>query len=167
MVITDRSIIKWLHITSIEPIDDIEIDSTASPQKTTKTTHRLSYSDHNFTMSMTRHNNNDSVEISYSYRDTVFEISNHDVLRSFKNQYFLSEEIAPDNWDVTVLDLEQDQLITKTLNYTAELEDVAKVDTIRSKDGKSTTYVLNPKKKELKQLLKKGFEEGHAFKRVE
>lgn len=108
---------------------------------------------------------NDSLfMVTYAETDTVFALSNQQVLRKWKGHYFLNSQQENKLWEVkkltyknnivSVSDIVSEEVITQLDKLTGTT-----ADTIRPK-----TYTLN--KKQFKQFVKEnGFSEGDSFVR--
>ncbi|MEA2106383.1 MAG: hypothetical protein U9P82_06635 [Bacteroidota bacterium] len=100
----------------------------------------------------------DSVKV-FSWKDeTLFQISDDQLLREYKGYYFLNTKDTNNLWKVEILRQAKD-----TLEYDDILkkEDIDKIKSITAvKEIKDTTrekitrYYLNPSKRELREILK-------------
>tara|TARA_B100000925_G_C22000972_1_gene471251 strand:- start:2053 stop:2715 length:663 start_codon:yes stop_codon:yes gene_type:complete len=100
----------------------------------------------------------DSVTAIYDLKDTIFEISEEQVLKKFKGSYFLNTRESDGLWLVEVLSLDKKGLLTFSLfengeEDRSEIEDVTPIDSLEDDLGEVTDYVIRPDKKELKELI--------------
>jgi hypothetical protein len=100
----------------------------------------------------------DSALISSFLIDTIFQISESQLLRSFKGYLFLNYKDIDSTWRVKTLKLENGQLDFGSLvniNQIDTLKTVTRIITsLDSTSNQVSHYDLNPKRKELKEILK-------------
>ncbi len=168
LTISEDRIVEWMDLETRTLIDslDMEIDSTMMTEVTPDSVQVI---DGAFNLSF-KFLPSDSVIVYYSYRDTVFEISNEQVLRRFKGHYFLNYRRTEDNWIVRRLTLDKGELSFSKVRVPEdfnELKEITEVKEIKSDSGKVVGYKLNPTRKELKQLMKHSFSETKTYQRLE
>ncbi|MEN8119539.1 MAG: hypothetical protein ABFS35_04305 [Bacteroidota bacterium] len=100
----------------------------------------------------------DSAEIKSHRMHSVFSISENDKLRKYKGYLFLNYFLAENSWDVEVLKKENDSLRFEKLVYVSDIDTLSEIinmetvtDTV---SNKIQEYILKPKRKELRQILK-------------
>jgi hypothetical protein len=100
----------------------------------------------------------DSALISSYLVDTIFQISESQLLRSFKGYLFLNFKDMDSTWRVNTLKLENGQLGFSSLvnvNQIDTLKTITKIVTsMDSTSSRINHFDLNPKRKELKEILK-------------
>ncbi|MEM6829961.1 MAG: hypothetical protein AAF551_05565, partial [Bacteroidota bacterium] len=96
LTITETEIIEWVDIVTKSLIDslDLDIDSTLINEHTPDS---IQIIDGKFNLSF-KFLTEDSVTVYYSYRDTIFQISNEHLLRRFKGHYFLNYRRTDNDW---------------------------------------------------------------------
>ncbi|MEQ9405799.1 MAG: hypothetical protein RIM99_19565 [Cyclobacteriaceae bacterium] len=167
LTINERTIIDWTEIQfrSLRDSLDIEIDSTKIINKTTDYIEVLDGS-YNLEFKFF----GDSVLVDYSYRDTLFEISDMHILRRFKGHYFLNYKRSETNWKVRRLTLNKKRLSFSKVQIPEDIEtlkEITEIKEIKSDSSRVTGYKLNPSRKELKKLMKLSFSETKTYKKVE
>jgi hypothetical protein len=104
----------------------------------------------------------DSIEIKVHYVDTIFKISQMNVLKKFKGYYFLNE--FNKSWSVTKLSLKNGRL---SLGKISDKEDIDKLREVTETSSDTTSIVFNPTQKQFKQFIKKeGFGSEEVFLRL-
>jgi hypothetical protein len=100
---------------------------------------------------------NDSALVSSYIIDTIFQISESNILRSFKGYLFLNYKDIDSTWRVKTLKLENGQLDFGSLvnvNQIDTLKEVTRIVTsMDTSSNRVNHYDLNPKRKELKEIL--------------
>ena len=100
----------------------------------------------------------DTINISQTNVDTVFWISENQVLKKFKGSYFLNFKLDENFWDVTRLNLTKDTLLIGQISPSDTLlrfDFVEKTEDFNPSDSTTTTeYFIKPSKKEFKKLMK-------------
>jgi len=164
--INDRMIIDWADIEYRTLIDslDLEIDSTKINEQTPDF---ISTIDGKYNLDFQF--DGDSVVIHYTYKDTLFEMSDRHILRKFKGHYFLNYKRGENNWKVRRLTLNKRELSFNKVQIPEDittLEQITEIREIKSDSGKVVGYKLNPSRKELKQLMKHTFSEIKTYSRM-
>jgi hypothetical protein len=166
LTINDHVIIDWtdvelkIHKDSL----DFEIDST---QIVEQSHDFIKINDGKFKIGLKFFE--DSVLFNYSYRDTIFEISDRHILRRFKGHYFLNYKRSDGNWKVRKLSLKKRELSFSKVRIPEDidaLKQITEIQEVKSDSGRVIGYNLNPSRKELKQLMKHSFSETKTYKRV-
>lgn len=166
LTINERAIVKWMDIEYIEHKDSltIEIDSTKFLNKPDKSL-EIKESKVNLLLDF----KGDSVVSHYSYRDTIFEISDTEILRKFKGNYFLNYRINEESWKLQKLTLNKNTLLFSSIKLPEDIaliEQFTEVQEIKSENGDIIEYKLKPSKKELKKLLNDRFMETKVYKKI-
>lgn len=167
LTINERAIIDWTEIQfrTLRDSLDIEIDSTKIVREATD---YIEVIDGKYNLGFKLFG--DSVLVDYSYRDTLFEISDRHILRRFKGHYFLNYKRSETNWSVRRLTLNKKKLSFSKVRIPEDIEtlkEITEVKEIKSDSGRVTGYKLNPSRKELKKLMKLSFSETKTYKKVE
>ncbi|MEQ8325298.1 MAG: hypothetical protein RIC15_03610 [Vicingaceae bacterium] len=97
----------------------------------------------------------DSISYQWRPKETLFSISEHQVLRHYKGMYFLNSKID-DYWVVKLLKFNKG--ILELTNIEGGKEEIAKVrelakNAMKIGEGGDTTYVFNPTRKELSAII--------------
>jgi hypothetical protein len=166
LTITESQIIEWVDIVTKSLIDSLELDSTLIDEKTSDSIRII---DGKYNLSF-KFISSDSVIVYYSYRDTIFEISNEHLLRRFKGYYFLNYKRTDNDWSVRSLTLDKNERTFSRVRIPediTELKEITEVEEIKSDSGKVVGYKLNPTRRELKQLMKHSFSEGKTYTRMD
>ncbi len=168
LTITEHAMLKWMEIDGVMLIDslDIELDSTKIVKQTPDFTQAIG---DNYEI-MLSFFSPDSVWIHYSFHDTLFAISDQQVLKKFKGNYFLNYEKGEDSWQVRRLTLEKGELLFSKVKLPEDIEKVkelTELQEVTSDSGKVVGYKLKPTRKELKKLMKSSFLETSSYRRVE
>ena len=114
----------------------------------------------------------DTAVVSYNYKDTIFSISDEQLLRYFKGIYFLNYKQFENSWNVKTLSFNKEGMLTINKIYANE-EDVEKIkdltNIVETTDDEGTVidYTVHPTRKELKEILKSNlFKEGKTFIKI-
>ncbi|MEO9477103.1 MAG: hypothetical protein ABJG41_16275 [Cyclobacteriaceae bacterium] len=165
LVINDVTIIDCMNaeLRILKDSLDIEIDSTKIVNQSSdgiKVEYRK--------IALLLRTYGDSILVNYTYRDTLFEISERQVLRRLKGHYFLNYMWSETNWKVRRLTLENNQLTFSKVRLPEDitsLQEITNVNTIESDSGKVIGYKLKPTKGEMRKLVKQGFSETKSYKK--
>jgi hypothetical protein len=112
--------------------------------------------------------NGDTINAFLTDIDTVFRISENQVLKKFKGSYFLNFKRGEHYWDVSRLNLTKDTLLVGQISPSDTLlrfDFVSKTEEFDDSDSTTTTeYSINPSRKEFKKLMKpNSFEECECY----
>jgi len=102
---------------------------------------------------------NDTIYASWNDTDTVFSISDHNVLRYYKGRYFLNYMEKENDWKLIVLHKIRKNLSLYSFTLPDSLESLEKImplEKVLDNKGKVRKIILKPDKKQLKALLKSG-----------
>ena len=110
----------------------------------------------------------DTINASQTNIDTIFRISENQVLKKFKGNCFLNFKRDENFWDVSRLNLTKDTLLIGQISPSDTLlrfDFVSKTEEFDDSDSTTTTeYSINPSKKEFKKLMKpNSFEECECY----
>ena len=166
LTINDQVIVDWTDSKYKTLIDSLtlEIDSTKIKEETDDFVNIV---DGRYKLNL--HLFGDSVLVHYSYRDTLFEISDRHILRRFKGHYFLNYKKSETNWKVRRLTLNKKELSFSKVRIPADittLQQVTGMQEIKSDSGKVVGYKLKPTRKELKKLMKHNFSETKTYRKA-
>ena len=93
--------------------------------------------------------------------DTMFAISNTNVLKKDKGYYFLNDMVRENEWTVHIMSLRKGML---TIGYIRDSADIKLLKDISGGTGDSTGYHFNPSRKQLESFVKQnGFRERDTF----
>ena len=100
----------------------------------------------------------DSVKAFWGEEVTFFEISEEQVLKKYKGSYFLNTKESDGTWSVQVISIDKSGLLTFSAfeggeENLPEIEEVTPVTISEGEDGEVLNYVVNPSKKELKEMM--------------
>jgi hypothetical protein len=111
----------------------------------------------------------DSAEVKSHRVNTVFSISENHKLRKYKGYLFLNYFLAENAWDVEVLKKENGSLSFEKLVYASDIDtltEIINIETVTDTiNDKIQEYILKPKRKELKQILK-AKKAGKKYKKI-
>lgn len=166
LTIDDQAIVDWTDIKYKTLTDslDLAIDSTKIEERTSDF---INIIDGKYKLNLKRFG--DSVLVHYSYRDTLFKISDRHILRRFKGHYFLNYKKSDANWKVRRLTLNRKELSFSKVRIPediATLQQITEIQEVKSDSGKVIGYKLNPSKKELKKLMKHSFSETKTYRKM-
>ncbi|MEO1053069.1 MAG: hypothetical protein AAFX87_20715 [Bacteroidota bacterium] len=113
----------------------------------------------------------DTVYGVQKYIDTVFHISEENVLRSYKGRYILNYKLSENRWDITMLEKQRKNLVITKIEFPQkleELEEMVDIEKVTDEKGEVQRVLLKPTKKQLKALLKGDkFKEKEFFRQVD
>lgn len=108
---------------------------------------------------------NDSTRVMFRGYETLFEVSDSQIVRTFKNYCLLNFKTKDGYWLVKTLKLNENRLDFSDLINSKEIENfgnITNITTIKDTANKVVEYRLNPTKRELKKILRKRkIEEGY------
>ncbi len=110
----------------------------------------------------------DSIYASHTDVDTIFQISENQILKKFKSSYFLNFKEHETFWIVKRLNLIKDTLLIGHITPSDTLlqfDFVVKNEDYNESDSTTITeYSINPSKREFKELMKQNsFKEGECY----
>jgi hypothetical protein len=100
---------------------------------------------------------NDTIYASWNDTDTVFSISDNNILRYYKGRYFLNYMERENDWKLIVLHKIRKNLSLYSFTLPDSLESLEKImplEMIKDNKGKVRKIILKPDKKQIKALLK-------------
>ncbi len=165
LAINDITIIDCMNaeFRTLKDSLDIEIDSTKIVNQSSNSI-KVEYGK----IALLLKTYGDSIFVKYSYRDTLFEISERQILRRLKGHYFLNYMWSETNWRVRRLTFENDLLTFSKVRLPKDitsLQEITNVRTIESDSGKVIGYKLKPTRGEMKKLMKQSFSETKSYKK--
>lgn len=107
---------------------------------------------------------NDTINIYRNYTDTLFSISNNELLKRWKGYYFLNTKHSDSAWEVQQLWLQKGKLTIGEISSLADINALQEI-TATVGDSSSTTFKLN--KNQFKKFVRKnGFRKRQTYSRV-
>jgi len=104
---------------------------------------------------------NDSVFGTYITYDTVFLISDGNILRKYKGYYFMNIQNDENEWAVYKLKFRKDGFTSLCgISEDDEIEWLKEITTVieeKNDKGKVTKYIIEPEKGEFKKIIKDGY----------
>jgi len=114
----------------------------------------------------------DTAIISYKYEETIFNISDNQLLRYFKGIYFLNYKQFENSWNVKTLSFNKAGILSINKIHVSEeeikkIKDLTNIEETTDDKGAIIDYTVHPTKKELKEILKSNlFKEGKTFIKI-
>ena len=164
IVIEDKLILNYITFEFISHRNDLDFDSINTIDRTNNEALQKFFKEQNWNIEI----EGDTVKGSVIAIDTLFQISDRQVLKKFKGSYFLNTKDDENYWKVHRLDLTKDSLfighITPSdslLRYDFVVKN-EKLDVLDS--SKTIEYVISPSRKEFKELMKpNSFEKKECY----
>jgi hypothetical protein len=104
---------------------------------------------------------NDSVFGTYITYDTVFHISDENILRKYKGYYFMNIRNDEEEWVVYKLKISKDGNASFCgISEEDEIEHLKEITTVfeeKNDKGEVTQYIIKPEKGDFKQIIKEGY----------
>lgn len=104
----------------------------------------------------------DSLVVHIYHADTLFQITNDNVVRKFKGSYFLNKRYDAESWEVIKIKISKGQLVFSRISADQDVESLRTItgtaqDTI-------TPHRFEPTKKQFKEFVKNGgFSDSETF----
>jgi hypothetical protein len=160
LTITNNMILNSLTLNFKTHRNEIEFDSTLTINRNNDDELRELFVSEGYKVEI----NGDTIYAVHTEIDTVFLISQNQVLKEFKGSYFLNFKRDENYWEVNRLNLTKDTLLIGQISPSDTLlrfDFVSKTEEFNDSDStKTTEYSINPSKKEFKKLMKSNsFEE--------
>lgn len=98
----------------------------------------------------------DSAVGTYSFSKLFFELSGEQILRKFKGHYFLNTKAQDSIWQVKILSIDGSKLRLSEFRNPKELDELKEltsVENIEVVERNTAAPLVNPSRKELKQLM--------------
>lgn len=112
----------------------------------------------------------DSIFLSVSGRNTLFEISETHLLRQSGQQYFMNiQRTNKTSWDVKSMTLINNTLLISSLpgNQNIDsLKSITEIETFLHKDGEVDHYKLNPTLRELLEIVKASKSSAKRYRKI-
>jgi len=113
----------------------------------------------------------DSIEVHWPlWTDTLLRKSNNYLLRKFKSRYFLNRRLDDGTWEVYILDphnggslMVEELLAPEDISM---LEHITPVKQLETDTILGPRYEINPDRKALKKLMRRGFTARGFYRRV-
>jgi hypothetical protein len=108
---------------------------------------------------------------TYKWMDTIFSISDKNLLRWFKGCYFLNSKTEDNLWSVQQLDYHWNgELELNEISGNKEIDNlkiITDVEEIKDSSDKVISYHVNPTKREFKKFLRKNvFSDKNSFIKI-
>jgi hypothetical protein len=166
LVITENQILKKRIWKFSQNRHELELDSNAKLDINDDSQLTDFFENNNYTISIY----GDSLVLETTFVDTVFSISESEVLKKTKGSYFLNFQKGENKWEVMKLELKQDSIFVGAISPADTLlqfDFVVKTETIEIDSSTTTEYLVNPKNREFKRLLKQNtFENTKCYIRI-
>jgi hypothetical protein len=94
----------------------------------------------------------DSVFSNFHQCDTIFQLSQTNVLKKFRNRYFLNTFYGDSGWGVKQLFIEKGKLIISSIDAKSDLESLREI----TGTPEDTVMKFDPGKREFKKFVRKG-----------
>lgn len=105
----------------------------------------------------------DSIFQHWGYYDTLFNLTEGDILRKYKGHYFLNDRISENSWRVMTLTKIDHGVTLGTISTKDDIDNLRAVTETKS----DTIFSFRPTKTEMKKFLKgKGFSDRDTFIKV-
>lgn len=95
----------------------------------------------------------DSLVIHFHHEDTLFEMSEFNVLRKYKGYYFLNSQNGHNNWTVKKMQSFKNHMIISKI---ASKEDIDQLKELSGNDQDSSTTNFTVPKRQFKKFVKQG-----------
>ena len=106
----------------------------------------------------------DSVIFQQHITDTIFSISDKNILKKFKGYYFLNYSKDKAGWEVIKMELKKGELMVSMIN---EKEEIDKLKEISESGLDTIPYKFKPTKKQFRKFIKeKGFRDTEKYMKV-
>lgn len=96
------------------------------------------------------------------YVDTLFKISDNNVLKKYKGYYFLNVKNEDNNWNVTRLTVNRGIVSTGKVTSFEKIKELQEI----TETSDSTSYDFNVTPGQFKKFMKKGFSDDATFRRI-
>ena len=154
LIISDKLILNSRTFKFKSHRNDLEFDSTITVNRNIDDELRKLFISEGYEIEI----NGDTINASQIDIDTVFQISENQVLKKFKGSYFLNFKNDESFWNVSRLNLNKDTLLIGQISPSDTLlrfDFVVKNEEFNDSDSTTTTeYSINPSKREFKKLMK-------------
>jgi hypothetical protein len=137
--------------------NDLDFDSTITIDRSIDNELKTHFSRDGYNIEI----KGDTINASQTRIDTVFMISENQVLKKFKGSYFLNFKQEERFWEVSLLKLIKDTLLIGQIfpsDTLLRFDFVTKTEEFNSKDSTTKTeFLINPSKREFKKLMKPNY----------
>jgi hypothetical protein len=100
----------------------------------------------------------DSIFSLWTFSDTLFLISQDNILRQMRTYYFLNTKIQQQGWKVMRLEIQKKKFLKfsriNPLDSLERFEEITHINKILDDSGRVLQFNIKPTKKELKKLMK-------------
>jgi hypothetical protein len=108
--------------------------------------------------------NGDTITMHANWKDTLFMITDNNVLKKFKGYYFLNIRYDDSVWEVKKLSLKKGTL---TIGSASDKDDIQKLKEITETTDDTTAITFSLTKRQFKEFVKQdGFGEQETFTRM-
>lgn len=105
----------------------------------------------------------DSIRIFKQFIDTIFDITNQDILKKYKGHYLLNLKYEDGYWDVMDLIYRSGRISLKHISEKAEMEKLKTISELQE----DSTRIFRPTRKQFKAFMKQnGFNDEELFIRI-
>lgn len=167
LIISDHLVLGSKTLQFISHINDLELDTTFSVNRNKKQELKILFENEGYKFEIYA----DTINASKIELDTIFQISENQVLKNIKGSYFLNFKKGEAFWNVSKLNLKKDTLLIGEIFPSDTLlryDFVSKYEMYNERDStKITEYSIHSNKKDLKKLMKSNaFEECKCYYKV-
>lgn len=131
-------------------IDDLKIDPSENINKKDTNQLKRRLEEEGWTIFI----NNDTIYGEVTMTQTLFKISDKNVLKKFRGGYFLNEKQMENSWQVSRLELKKDSLFIGKITPSDSLLSFDFISKMEHDSLRSSNYLVKSNKKELNKLLK-------------
>ncbi|MDQ3190433.1 MAG: hypothetical protein M3Q58_02465 [Bacteroidota bacterium] len=107
----------------------------------------------------------DSISENIYIIDTLFQISNSNILKKFKGYYFLNIQYESDSWEVKKIEFNRGELTISKVSTQNDLENLKELSESENDDS---PYKFKPTKRQFKKFIKQeGFRDKETYKKFQ
>jgi CRISPR/Cas system-associated protein Csx1 len=108
--------------------------------------------------------NGDTILQHHNWADTIFHISQDNILKRFKGYYFLNEQIQPNHWTITKIGLKNGAI---TVGRISKETEIAQLREITETTADTTSTHFNLSKRQFKNFVQHhGFSDEETYTRM-
>ena len=157
IIISDKMILNFEKFNFKAHRNELEFDSTVSVNINNNDELKKFLKDEGFETEIS----GDTINLFHTNTDTIFLISESQVLKTFKGSYFLNFKRDENFWDVMRMDTHKDSLFMGQIvpsDTLLQFDFAMKREEFNGTDSTTTTrYSMKPSRKEFKKLMKPNY----------